>query len=51
MQDMVRDHKEDVADFRNEAEHGQDQQLKASAAKYLPALEQHLQMAGSIASK
>jgi len=51
MQAMVQDHKEDVADFRKEAEHGQDQQLKAFAAKYLPVLEQHLQMAESIASK
>jgi putative membrane protein len=51
MQDMVQDHKEDVADFRKEAEHGQDRQLKAFAAKYLPVLEQHLQMAESIASK
>ncbi|MFL5289568.1 MAG: DUF4142 domain-containing protein [Rhodopila sp.] len=33
------------------AEHGQDRQLKAFAAKYLPVLEQHLQMAESIASK
>src|SRR5690348_1518657 len=51
MQDMVQDHKEDVADFRKEAEHGKDPQLKAFAAKYLPVLEQHLQMAQSIESK
>jgi putative membrane protein len=48
MQDMVQDHKEDVADFRKEAEQGQDPQLKAFAAKYLPVLEKHLQMAQSI---
>ena len=51
MQDMVQDHKEDVADFRKEAENGKDPQLKAFAAKYLPVLEQHLQMAQSIESK
>jgi putative membrane protein len=51
MQDMVQDHKEDVADFRKEAQHGQDPQLKAFAAKYLPVLEKHLQMAQSIASE
>jgi putative membrane protein len=51
MQDMVQDHKEDVADFRKEAEHGQDPQLKAFAAKYLPVLEQHLRMAESTEKK
>lgn len=51
MQDMVRDHKQDVADFRKEAENGKDPQLKAFAAKYLPVLEQHLQMAESIVAK
>jgi len=51
MQDMVQDHEQDVADFRKEAEHGKDPQLKAFAAKYLPVLEQHLQMAQSIESK
>jgi putative membrane protein len=51
MQDMVRDHKEDVADFRKEAQNGKDPQLKAFAAKYLPVLEKHLQMAQSIASE
>jgi len=51
MQDMLLDHKEDIADFRKEAEHGQDPQLKAFAAKYLPVLEKHLQMAQSITSE
>jgi putative membrane protein len=51
MQDMVQDHKEDIADFRKEAEHGQDPQLKAFAAKYLPILEEHLQLAQSVAAK
>ncbi|PPQ28866.1 DUF4142 domain-containing protein [Rhodopila globiformis] len=51
MQDMVRDHKQDVADFRKEAENGKDPQRKAFAAKYLPVLEQHLQMAESIVAK
>jgi putative membrane protein len=51
MQDMVQDHKEDVADFRKEAQHGRDPQLKAFAAKYLPVLEKHLQMAQSITSE
>lgn len=45
MKDMVQDHQTDVADFRREAETGRDPQLKAFAQKYLPVLEQHLQMA------
>lgn len=51
MTDMVRDHKEDVADFRKEAQSGNDPQLKAFAAKYLPVLEKHLQMAEAAVPK
>jgi putative membrane protein len=51
MKDMVQDHQEDVADFRKEAETGQDPQLKAFAAKYLPVLEKHLQMARAATPK
>jgi len=51
MKDMVQDHQEDVADFRKEAETGQDPQLKAFAAKYLPVLEKHLQMAKAATPK
>lgn len=43
--DMVKDHQEDVADFQKEASSGQDPALKAFAQKYLPVLQQHLQMA------
>jgi putative membrane protein len=42
---MVQDHQNDVADFRKQSETGQDPDLKAFAAKYLPAIERHLQMA------
>jgi putative membrane protein len=45
MQDMVRDHQEDVAEFKKESENGGDQDLKGFAAKTLPTLQQHLQMA------
>ena len=51
MRDMVQDHKQDVADFRKEAETGQDPALKAFAQKYLPVLQQHLQMAENTAPK
>jgi len=45
MSDMVQDHQKDVAEFRQEAETGTDPALKAFAQKYLPVLQQHLQMA------
>jgi len=45
MDDMVKDHKEDVAEFKKEAANGQDADLKAFAAKTVPTLEDHLKMA------
>jgi len=45
MQDMVSDHRKDVAEFEKEANSGTDPELKAFAAKTLPTLRQHLQMA------
>ena len=47
MDDMVADHKQDVADFRKQATSGKDSDLKAFAAKTLPTLEDHLKMAQS----
>ena len=47
MDDMVADHKEDVADFRKEANSGKDSDIKAFAAKTLPTLQDHLKMAQS----
>jgi len=49
--DMVRDHQQDVADFQKEAQSGQDLALKAFAQKYLPALQEHLQMAQAMNKK
>ncbi|MBV8675203.1 MAG: DUF4142 domain-containing protein [Acidobacteriaceae bacterium] len=37
--------------FQKEADSGQDPQLKAFAQKYLPKLQQHLQMAQSLAAR
>ncbi len=42
---MVKDHIEDVAEFRKESQTGQDSDIKAFAAKTLPTLEHHLEMA------
>jgi len=42
---MVKDHEEDVALFKKEADSGSDPNLKAFAQKTLPTLEQHLSMA------
>ena len=51
MQHMVQDHQEDIADFQKEAQSGSDTALKSFAQKYLPVLQQHLQMAQAAASK
>ncbi len=47
---MVNDHVKDVADFQKEADQGQDPDVKAFAAKTLPTLKQHLQMAKNVQS-
>jgi len=48
MKDMVEDHEKDVSEFREESREARDANLKAWAAKTLPTLQQHLQMARSI---
>ncbi|HVE49754.1 MAG TPA: DUF4142 domain-containing protein [Casimicrobiaceae bacterium] len=45
MDDMVDDHQKVVRDFRSAAKSAKDPDVKGFAAKTLPALEQHLQMA------
>ena len=51
MQHMVADHHTDVAEFRHESQRGEDSDVKAWAAKTLPTLEHHLQMAESTDAK
>jgi putative membrane protein len=51
MQDMVKDHEEDVAEFKRESDSGNDQDLKAFASKTLPTLQEHLQMAQTTQSQ
>ena len=45
MDDMVKDHRTDVSEFQKEANSGTDPDVKAFAAKTVPTLQQHLQMA------
>jgi putative membrane protein len=42
---MVKDHMQDIQEFQNEANSGQDPDVKALAAKALPTLREHLRMA------
>jgi len=45
MQNMVKDHQKDVAEFQKEASNGTDPDLKAWAGTTLPVLQEHLRMA------
>jgi len=45
MQEMVNDHRKDVSDFEKESKSGKDPEVKAWAAKTLPTLQEHYQMA------
>jgi len=51
MSDMVTDHEADVAEFQKQANGNGDPAIKAFASKTLPTLQEHLQLAKSIASK
>ncbi len=51
MREMVSDHHLDVLEFRRESQSGSDADVKAWAAKILPTLEHHLQMAESTNAK
>jgi len=48
IQYAVTDHRQDVAEFRREAQSGHDPALKGFAQKYLPVIQHHLQMAQSL---
>ena len=49
MQDMVKDHKKDVADFARESNRAKDPDVKQFASKTLPTLKDHLKEAEGIA--
>jgi putative membrane protein len=48
MQEMLADHTRDVQHFEDEAQMGTDPELKAFAARALPVIQQHLDMAREI---
>jgi putative membrane protein len=50
IQQMVKEHEEDVRLFRTEAQQGKDPELKRWAATTLPTLEEHLSMARNLAT-
>lgn len=50
MQMMVKDHQEDVAEFKKEASNGKNRGLREFAAQTLPTLEGHLKHARDVAS-
>jgi len=51
MSAMLKDHKEDIAEFRHESRSGKDAAVKDFAQQTLPTLESHLKDAESIAPK
>jgi putative membrane protein len=51
MEDMVSDHEKDVKEFEKASKNADDVDLKAWAAKTLPTLQMHLQMAKDIQAK
>lgn len=46
---MLKDHKEDISQFENQAKNGQDADLKAFATQSLPILREHLALIQTIA--
>ncbi len=51
MSDMVKDHEGVVEEFQTQAEKGNDPEIKSFAAKTLPTIQSHLQMARDVSKK
>ena len=51
MQDMMKDHRTDIADFQDEARSGADPDVRSFASKSLPTLQDHLKMAETASSE
>jgi putative membrane protein len=49
VQAEIRDHEKAIAEFKREAEHGEDPDVKAYASKMIPVLEGHLREAKTLA--
>jgi putative membrane protein len=49
VQDEIRGHQKALAEFKREAQHGQDPDVKAYASKMIPVLEDHLHEAQALA--
>jgi putative membrane protein len=49
VQDEIRDHQKALAEFKREAQHGKDPDVKAYASKMIPVLEDHLHEAQALA--
>lgn len=45
MDQMVKDHRQDIAEFKREGQSGDDPDIKAFASKTLPTLQEHLRLA------
>jgi putative membrane protein len=48
--EMVKDHRKDVAEFKKQSQQAKDPELKSWASKTLPTLQQHLDMAERLAA-
>jgi len=51
MSDMVKDHEADAKEFESQANKGTDADIKAFAAKTLPMIQRHLQLARDVANQ
>jgi putative membrane protein len=51
MDEMVKDHEKDIAAFEQQAQAGQDPELRAFAEEALPTLREHLELAKEIQSQ
>lgn len=48
MKDQLRDHEQDVQEFKSEAQYGTDPNIKQFATQTLPVLQQHLELAKNV---
>jgi putative membrane protein len=51
LDEMLKDHRKDVAEFKKQAEQAKDSDVKAWAAKTLPTLQEHLRMVEGLSNR